>query len=247
MGGAPPYSSEETGAETVPANPKQGSRPLGNTQLDGERPRGCGQVASFASSCHLTAASYEHPERAEHPSPPGADPKRKRWPGPLAPPCPPAHACSAPSAAGTRLTVQSGWDPGTLGQEAPTPPEGTGLIHLETACYIDCLRVWWPSEELGPPWKAPSLSMACQTTCYSHFTPKAPRSPQQLCSEGSHPPHVGSGTLANPARHPDPVLAIPVYFDHPGRRATQAQSCTQISRTPTYFWLQTQSQTPCLL
>lgn len=182
------YNTMRTGAETVPQQTLNNSSvPLGNTQLDGERPRGWAQEACVRQLLPWDCCFSTRAEGPKPPPPPGCCPQREssglghwpRLPG----------ACSASPAVGTQFTLQSGWDPTTLGQEAPTPPKGTGLSRLGTACFTDRLRVCWPYEELGPPLEAPSLSMACRTTCSSHFTLEAPRSPErweQPGSKGSH-------------------------------------------------------------
>lgn len=51
--------------------------------------------------------------------------------------------------------------------------------------------------------------------------------------------HPTLGLLIQPSPAPVPILAAPVCSDRPSRMPTpQAQSCTQVSRSPTYFWLQ---------
>lgn len=106
-----------------------------------------------ACCCHLTAASAQAPRESRSLGSgsselklQGAAPEER---GPAQ--CPFHLSCSG-------YSIHSAIRLGSykyLGREHGTQPKGTGLTRLDAARFIDCPRVWWPSEELGPP--APSL------------------------------------------------------------------------------------------
>lgn len=72
------YNTMRTGAETVPQQTLNNSSvPLGNTQLDGERPRGWAQEACVRQLLPWDCCFSTRAEGPKPPPPPGAAPKEK--------------------------------------------------------------------------------------------------------------------------------------------------------------------------
>lgn len=128
------YNTMRTGAETVPQQTLNNSSvPLGNTQLDGERPRGWAQEACVRQLLPWDCCFSTRAEGPKPPPPRVLPPKRKQWPRPLAPPprcLLSLTGCGHPIHSAVRLGPYNTWAGSTHPTKGNRPePSGNSLFY----------------------------------------------------------------------------------------------------------------------
>lgn len=201
------------GQKLYPTDPEQqlqASKKQERRDLQMLKTRGMGQRACTACCHHLTVASAQAPRESRSLSsgsaelkPQGSVPEERRPPW-----CPFSLTCCGYSIhSAVRLGSYK-----LLGRKHRGRPKRTGLPRLDAAGFTGCPGVWRPSEELGSPaLEAPSLSLVCQTTCSSHFTLGAPKSPErweQWYRKGPPLPDTRSRVPTSPVPQPQRWLLL---------------------------------------